>query len=109
VRDPSRNILLCENVEGQNCAQNVWTCCCIGPVSPGVMQNPLYQICSNSPPQDPNAIQGVSQGYLHYAAHKYRFNYAFVDGHVQALKVEQTIGNGTLAQPRGMWSAAGPF
>jgi prepilin-type N-terminal cleavage/methylation domain-containing protein/prepilin-type processing-associated H-X9-DG protein len=111
VRDPSRNIILCENAEGQNCAQNIWTCICIAPLSPGVSQNDLTQICSNSPPQDPITINAPSQnqGYLLYRAHSYRFNYAFCDGHVQALKVEQTIGSGTLTQPRGMWTATGPY
>jgi prepilin-type N-terminal cleavage/methylation domain-containing protein/prepilin-type processing-associated H-X9-DG protein len=109
VRDPSRNILLCENTHGQQCAQNIWTCCCIGPVAPGITQNELYQINSNSPPQSPTAMNSQSQGMLQYLSHKYRFNYAFCDGHVQALKVEQTIGNGTLAQPQGMWTAQGPY
>jgi prepilin-type processing-associated H-X9-DG protein len=111
VRDPSRNIILCENAEGQNCAQNIWTCVCIAPMAPGTTQNELCQICSNSPPQDPVTIgaPSQSQGMLLYRAHSYRFNYAFCDGHVQALKVEQTIGSGTLQQPRGMWTATGPY
>jgi len=27
-----------------------------------------------------------------------------MDGHVESLKIEQTIGTGTLANPKGMWT-----
>jgi len=29
----------------------------------------------------------------------------FCDGHVEGLKIEQTIGKGTLTAPKGMWTA----
>lgn len=32
------------------------------------------------------------------------FNYLFVDGHVEALTPEQTIGTGSVTQPAGYWS-----
>jgi prepilin-type processing-associated H-X9-DG protein len=48
----------------------------------------------------------VDQGALLYAAHKKRFNYVFNDGHVEGLKIEQTIGTGTLTVPKGMWTVA---
>jgi prepilin-type processing-associated H-X9-DG protein len=41
-----------------------------------------------------------------YKAHNSRFNYLFHDGHVEALKMEQTIGTGTLTTPKGMWTVA---
>jgi prepilin-type processing-associated H-X9-DG protein len=47
---------------------------------------------------------GYSEGFLLYKAHGNRFNYAFCDGHVEALKLEQTLGTGTLANPKGMWT-----
>ena len=28
-----------------------------------------------------------------YKAHKSRFNYTFIDGHVEALKIEAAVGN----------------
>jgi prepilin-type processing-associated H-X9-DG protein len=40
-----------------------------------------------------------------YKAHSGRFNYAFCDGHVEALKIQQTVGSGTLTAPKGMWTA----
>jgi prepilin-type N-terminal cleavage/methylation domain-containing protein/prepilin-type processing-associated H-X9-DG protein len=110
VRDPSRNILLCENTHGSQCAINIWTCACLGPQS--VTESAcLYQTCQAAvPPQDPSSFTTYhQQGQLVYAAQKNRFNYSFVDGHCQALKMEDTIGSGTLTVPRGMWSATGPY
>ncbi len=101
VRDPSGTILLCENTSGQQCAGNIWTCICNGPQS--LSPNPLYQI-DNAGAQDPNVNQGVNQGALLYKAQKSRFNYVFNDGHVECLRIDQTIGSGTLTAPRGMWS-----
>jgi len=33
-----------------------------------------------------------------------RANYLFVDGHVEALRDIETIGTGTMASPKGMWT-----
>ena len=30
----------------------------------------------------------------------------FHDGHVEPLKIEETVGSGTLAAPKGMWTMA---
>ena len=103
VRDPSGTILLCENTSGQQCAGNVWTCICNGPQMTG---NELYQMDPSAAPQDPTVQASVNQGYALYKAQKNRFNYVFNDGHVEALKVEDTIGKkGTLTIPQGMWTA----
>jgi len=102
VRDPSGTILLCENTHGQQCAGNIWTCICIGPQSTGAGQV-LYQTDA-SPSQDPTSSAPENQGLLLYKAHKNRFNYVFNDGHVESLKIEQTIGTGTLTAPKGMWT-----
>jgi prepilin-type N-terminal cleavage/methylation domain-containing protein/prepilin-type processing-associated H-X9-DG protein len=102
VADPAGTILLCENTHGQQCAGNIWTCICNGPQS--LSQNDLYQL-DNSGPQDPNVQPSVNQGTLLYKAQRSRFNYTFNDGHVETLRVEQTIGTGTLTAPKGMWSA----
>lgn len=103
VKDPSGTILLCENTGGQQCAGNVWTCICLGPQSFGA--NELYQIDNNNAIQNPNSTASVNQGSLLYKAHGKRFNYVFCDGHVETLRIEQTVGTGTPTQPRGMWSA----
>jgi prepilin-type N-terminal cleavage/methylation domain-containing protein/prepilin-type processing-associated H-X9-DG protein len=102
VRDPSGTILLCENTSGQQCAGNIWTCICNGPQSAN--PNELYQT-DNSGAQDPNSTSSLNEGALLYRAHKNRFNYVFNDGHVETLKIEQTIGTGTLTAPKGMWTA----
>jgi prepilin-type N-terminal cleavage/methylation domain-containing protein len=102
VRDASGTILLCENTGGQQCAGNIWTCICIGPQGSGE----LYQIDPNATKQDPTSSTSVNQGALLYKAHRSRFNYVFHDNHVETLKIEQTIGSGTLAVPKGMWTVA---
>jgi prepilin-type processing-associated H-X9-DG protein len=67
----------------------------------------LYQIdTTTNPNQDPSSGTSVNQGALLYQAQQNSFNYAFHDGHVQALRVEQTIGTGTLTAPKGMWTVA---
>jgi len=102
VRDPAGTILLCENTHGQQIVGNIWTCVCIGPQGSG---SDLVQIDrSTNPTQDPNSANAVNQGVLLYQAHQNTFNYAFHDGHVAALSIQQTIGSGTLAAPRGMWT-----
>ncbi|HWD91326.1 MAG TPA: prepilin-type N-terminal cleavage/methylation domain-containing protein [Verrucomicrobiae bacterium] len=105
VRDPAGTILLCENTSGQQCAGNIWTCICNGPKS--TSPNELYQLDNSSGQQDPNITTSVNQGGLLYKAHQSRFNYAFNDGHVETLKIEQTIGSGTLTAPKGMWTMVG--
>jgi prepilin-type N-terminal cleavage/methylation domain-containing protein/prepilin-type processing-associated H-X9-DG protein len=102
VRDPAGTILLAENTHGQQCAGNIWTCIVNGPQS--TSPNDLYQIDNNVTQQDPNVQTSVNQGALLYKAQKGRFNYVFNDGHVETLKMEQTIGSGTMTAPRGMWS-----
>jgi prepilin-type N-terminal cleavage/methylation domain-containing protein/prepilin-type processing-associated H-X9-DG protein len=110
VRDPAGTILLCENTSGQQCAANIWTCICFGPQAPsGSAQatGEMYQIDPNNPDiQDPTSGTSVNQGALLYQAHKNRFNYLFNDNHVEALKIEETIGTGTITVPKGMWTAA---
>lgn len=106
VKDPGGTILLCEETGGQQCMGNIWTCVCNGPQTSmnGSVNGNLYQIDTTSIPQNPNSSAGVNQGSLLYNAHGGRFNYAFHDGHVAALKIEQTVGSGTLSAPKGMWT-----
>ena len=104
VHDPSGTILLCENTHGQQIAGNTWTCICTGPRS--ATANDLYQIDSNTVQQNPVSSTAVNQGIFLYQAQQNSFNYAFHDGHVAALSIEQTVGSGTLASPKGMWTVA---
>jgi prepilin-type N-terminal cleavage/methylation domain-containing protein/prepilin-type processing-associated H-X9-DG protein len=104
VGDPAGTILLCENTHGQQTALNIWTCCCIGPQGSG---NEMVQIdTTTNPTQNPTSSTSVNQGILLYQAHWKRFNYAFHDGHVAPLSVQQTVGTGTLTAPKGMWTVA---
>ena len=106
VQNPSGTSLLCENTTGQQLAGNGWNPFCIAPKS--ATPNSTVQI-DNSGPQDPNSPGGVNQGALLYKAHKNRFTYTFIDGHVEALKIEDTIGTGTVYVPKGMWAAASGY
>ena len=110
VRDSAGTILLTEDASSQGCAGNIWPCVCCGPQTSdggaGGWGN-LFQTDLRAP-ANPSTLggggQGYSEGFLLYKAHGSRFNYAFCDGHVEVLKIEQTIGSGTLANPKGMWT-----
>jgi prepilin-type N-terminal cleavage/methylation domain-containing protein/prepilin-type processing-associated H-X9-DG protein len=114
VRDPSGTILLCENASSQGCEGNIWPCCSCGPQTsdgaPGGWGN-LYQT-DLAAPTDATKLSsgGYSEGLLLYAAHRNRFNYAFHDGHVETLRMEDTLGSASgppavkIQNPRGMWT-----
>jgi hypothetical protein len=102
VRDPAGTIMLCENTHGQQIAGNIWTCICIGPQGSGA----LYQIDPSAKAQDPQTTDNQNEGGFLYKAQRNNFDYAFHDGHVESLKIEQTIGGGTLTAPKGMWTVA---
>ena len=108
VHDPAGTILLAEETHGQQVAGDIWTCVCNGPQSPagtGSANEELYQTdAAADAPQDPSSGNSQPQGSLLYKAHRSRFNYVFCDGHVETLKIEQTIGTGTLSAPKGMWT-----
>jgi prepilin-type N-terminal cleavage/methylation domain-containing protein/prepilin-type processing-associated H-X9-DG protein len=103
VKDPAGSLLLVEQTSGQQVAGNIWTCFCIGPQSSATE---LYQVDKTARGQNPNDQVSQDQGALLYKAHNSRFNYLFHDGHVEALKMEQTVGKGTLTTPKGMWTVA---
>jgi len=90
--DPAGTILLVEEPNIQNCVGNVWPSICNGPQGSG----DLYQV-------DPSS-GARNYGNNQYGIHGKRFNYLFHDNHVQAMKIEETVGSGTLANPKGMWS-----
>jgi len=103
VRDAGSTLLLVEEPNGQGAVGNVWPSICLGPEKAG---SALYQIDPKQPAQDPNASSGVNQGLPVYRAHGERFNYLFHDGHVEALRTSETVGTGTLANSKGMWTMA---
>jgi len=96
VQDPAGSLLLVEQPNKQGAAGNEWPCVSVGPVGSGSWSD-LYQTDpSSSPPQN--------QGRALYRAHGERFNYLFLDAHVEALQLERTYGTGTRLTPRGMWT-----
>jgi prepilin-type processing-associated H-X9-DG protein len=116
VRDPAGTILLCELASSQSSMGNIWPCTCCGPETadgtPGGWGN-LYQIDTAAPINQQTiatASDGYNEGKQLYKAHNNRFNYAFHDGHVETLRIEDTIGNVpgpavfAIFKPRGMWT-----
>jgi prepilin-type N-terminal cleavage/methylation domain-containing protein/prepilin-type processing-associated H-X9-DG protein len=95
VKDPAGTILLVEQPNIQNAVGNAWPAFCNGPYGTG----DLYQL-------DPNLADAKNYGNHQYGIHGKRFNYLFHDNHVQALRIEQTIGAGTLSKPKGGWTVA---
>ena len=95
VKDPAGTILLVEQPNIQNAVGNAWPAFCNGPYGSG----DLYQL-------DPNLTDSKNFGNNQYGLHSRRFNYLFHDNHVQALKIEQTVGSGTLNNPKGGWTVA---
>jgi len=105
IKDAAGSLLLVESPQGQQTVGNVWTCCCDGPqFSSQSDDGVFYQTDTSHPVQAPDQ-GGVCEGNSLYAAHQKRFDYLFVDGHMEGLKLEQTVGKGTLSTPRGMWTA----
>jgi prepilin-type N-terminal cleavage/methylation domain-containing protein len=97
ILDASGTILLAEDCCGNNVAGNIWPCICIGPTNTSgtTGMGELYQLDAGDPD---------NEGMLVYKSHGMKFNYLFHDNHVQLLSIQQTIGSGTLAEPKGMWT-----
>lgn len=106
VKDPAGTILLCEQASSQGTEGGQWPCLSFGPyTSNGGAYGNLYQIDAAAPTDWAHLTSGgYGEGQRLYPAHANRFNYLFHDGHVAALKVEQTVGSGTLTAPKGMWT-----
>ncbi len=95
VKDPAGTLLLVEQPEGGNIAGNDWPSFCMGPTGPSSGDQTPYQI-----------VKGGKRawGAVAYGLHGKRFNYLFHDGHIETLRIEQTVGRGTTNAPRGMWT-----
>jgi prepilin-type N-terminal cleavage/methylation domain-containing protein/prepilin-type processing-associated H-X9-DG protein len=118
VKDPSGTIFFAEEADGQNNAGHEWPPL-YGPYGQ-VGEGSGFQITDSAAVQNPASGGGkglcgnggyVSQGRLLYKAHGNRFNYAFHDGHVEALDWKKTVGSGSTAagsdsssSVKGMWT-----
>jgi prepilin-type N-terminal cleavage/methylation domain-containing protein/prepilin-type processing-associated H-X9-DG protein len=102
VRDQAGTIMLAELANGRNMAGNDWPSFCAGPgpTAPSAVSDD----CIQTTPKANVSATGHTYGSLSYGLHSQRFNYLFHDGHVGLLKTTQTIGSGTVTDPRGMWS-----
>jgi len=104
VPDQSGTILLAELANGRNMAGNDWPSFCAGPgpTPPSGVSEDCIQTTSAA------RISATDHTYgaLSYGLHSQRFNYLFHDGHVGLHRTTETVGNGTLANPNGMWTMA---
>jgi prepilin-type N-terminal cleavage/methylation domain-containing protein/prepilin-type processing-associated H-X9-DG protein len=89
---PADTILLVEQPNIQNAVGNAWPAFCNGPKGTG----DLYQL-------DPSP-DAKNFGNDQYGLHSRRFNYLFHDNHVSTLRTEDTVGTGTLNNPKGFWT-----
>ena len=98
VKDPAGTILLVEEPNGRNLAGNDWPSFSGGPVDNSTAFPGLSPDCFQ--------VSTTQWGYgaAAYGLHGKRFNYLFHDGHVQTLRTIDTVGIGTLADPKGMWT-----
>lgn len=114
VRHPSGTIMLVELAGSQNAEGNIWPCCCCGPYNGSDNSwGELYQIDPTAPTDAATlegSSSGSSEGSMLYQAQRNRFNYAFHDGHVEALTYQQTWQPGNTGRminyndPNGMWN-----
>ena len=98
VKDPAGTILLVEEPNARNIAGNDWPSFCAGPgpfVPAGVTADCV---------QTGDSTATMNFGSVSYGIHNKRFNYLFHDGHVEALRIEETLGTGTSNAPAGMWT-----
>jgi prepilin-type N-terminal cleavage/methylation domain-containing protein/prepilin-type processing-associated H-X9-DG protein len=100
VEDNAGTILLVEQPNEQNVVGNIWPCISNGPQGPS--GSDLYQTIAGGG----TGSTGENDGNAVYGLHSGRFNYLFHDNHVAALKIQDTVGSGTLQNPRGMWTVS---
>jgi prepilin-type N-terminal cleavage/methylation domain-containing protein/prepilin-type processing-associated H-X9-DG protein len=100
VKDNGGTILLVEQPSMQNFVGQIWPCISLGPVAAG---SDLYQTDSTQMTTSPTSR---NFGFAAYGLHSRRFNYLFHDSHVAALKMDETVGKGSLTDPKGMWTIA---
>jgi prepilin-type N-terminal cleavage/methylation domain-containing protein/prepilin-type processing-associated H-X9-DG protein len=96
VKDTSGSIMLVEQPGQQNLCGQAWPSFSVAPVGTG------NALCQTDTQGNVNGNYGSSA----YGYHNGRFNYLFYDNHVATLKLQDTIGTGTLTSPLGMWTLA---
>ena len=102
VSDQTGTILLAELANGRNMAGNDWPSFCAGP-GPVIPSN-VSEDCIQTTRTPNISGTGNTYGSVSYGLHSQRFNYLFHDGHVGLHQTTKTIGSGTVADPRGMWT-----
>ncbi len=109
LKEPAGTILLVEQPEGGNIAGNDCPSFSVAPQGPASTSSITLPQGNVPVANDQNPYQIVTGGTAAYGStgytlHGRAFNYLFHDGHVESLKVEQTVGTGTLTNPKGMWT-----
>jgi len=100
IRDNAGTLALIEQPSFQNFCGQIWPCVSLGPVGTG----DIYQ--TDPTAKGPISANSRNMGTSAYGLHSKRFNYLFHDNHVGILKMEQTVGSGTLTAPKGNWTVA---
>jgi prepilin-type N-terminal cleavage/methylation domain-containing protein/prepilin-type processing-associated H-X9-DG protein len=102
VADQAGTILLAELANGRNMAGNDWPSFCAGPGP--TLPSGVSEDCIQTTTIANVSATAHTYGSLSYGLHSLRFNYLFHDGHVGLHKTMETIGSGTIADPKGMWT-----
>jgi prepilin-type N-terminal cleavage/methylation domain-containing protein len=114
VRHPSGTLMLAEGASNWNAEGNIWPCCLEGAYASGLgAYEAFYQIdptVTSAAAAQADTGVGSSEGAMLYQLQRNRFDYAFHDGHVEALTWQQTCSPkkvGALVSyenPLGMWN-----
>lgn len=104
IVDPAGTIMLAELANGRNMAGNDWPSFCAGP-GPNTPSG-VTEDCIQTTRTPSISGTGNTYGSVSYGLHAQRFNYLFHDGHVGLYRISDTIGAGTAADPRRMWTMA---
>jgi prepilin-type N-terminal cleavage/methylation domain-containing protein/prepilin-type processing-associated H-X9-DG protein len=96
---PAGTINLVEQAAGDNTCGNVWPAISLAPVGPSSASGQGIGECYQT-----DSYDSINEGTALYKAQGNHFNYLFFDSHVSTLTMQQTIGSGTLSEPKGMWA-----
>ena len=104
VADQAGTIMLAELANGRNMAGNDWPAFCAGPGP--TIPGGASEDCIQTTKVANISSTGNTYGSVSYGLHSQRFNYLFHDGHVGLHRTTETLGRGTLSDPKGMWTMA---
>ena len=102
IGDPAGTIMLAELANGRNMAGNDWPSFCAGPGP--ALPSGVSEDCVQTTKAPSVTANTHTYGSLSYGLHAQRFNYLFHDGHVGLHRTIETIGGGTPADPKRMWT-----